>query len=324
MNKRWIWCACWLVLGCVQTMPPATVAAPGETQAPPVQRDNPVSVDAALILPDAEAVTSTLVSPVKQAKSASKPEMCTTERNRIETVYQHALAKPTHRACKKDHQCLLLPNRTLCSNALCIRESAPVNRTYAKTLKAIQYEADLKTCDDLTQECKPMVHKRRGAQCGTRRFKAVCDGGLCTAKAVVRAPKVKPKAALKAPTRPKATKPKKPRKAKTQKQSHGAQLILGETKTPDRRYKMDITQSLMFARNAAFDACLEYPGSKNGTITFQFSVTPRGALGQLREIRSSLPKRMSLCLKTWLKSLEYPAPKGRTATVSQVIRYIAP
>ena len=331
MKNIWVVYLCWLVLGCSQTKTPIPRAA--SDVEPPVraQADKTVPADATSVQIDAQALPPKIKPAQAQVVKPSKKMACGDERARVEARYQNALEHPKHRACTQNNDCLLLPSRTLCSDALCIYESGPVNRTHAKALKAIQYEADLKTCIELTQACNPTVHKSRGRRCGTRRFESVCEAGLCVAQTVKRAPK--PKTAQKTQTKPKtpkaskaskASKTKPQRKATARYQSPGAQLILGATNTADRRYKMDITQSLMFARNAAFDACLAYPGSKNGSITFEFSVTPRGTLSQLRQRRSSLPKRMGLCLKTWLKSLEYPAPKSQTVTVTQVIRYIAP
>ena len=243
-----------------------------------------------------------VVTPVKPTKKPSQTrQTCKSKRRSIEGKYQRALNSKKSKACKRDSDCLLLPKSTLCGEDRCIYDGGAVNRRQAKRIKAIQYDADLKICDTLTRSCETKLYRDRGAHCASKKRKAYCENDRCVAKA----PRLTPK-----PVKMKAR--------------AGAQLILGTTRTDDRRYKMDITQSLMFARNAAFEACLQYPGSKSGTVTFEFRVSTKGTLQGLRQVRSSVPKRMGLCLKTWLKSLRYPTPKQGATTVTQVIRYLAP
>jgi hypothetical protein len=235
------------------------------------------------------------------SKQKASTQACKSKRRLIEGKYQSALNSTKSKLCKRDSDCLLLPRSTLCSSDRCMYDGGAINRRQAKRVKAIQYKADLKTCTTLTRSCEPQLHRERGKPCRTKKRKAYCENKRCVAKVPKAAPKL-------------ARLVSKP----------GAQLLLGTTRTNDRRYKMDITQSLMFARNAAFDSCLQYPGPKSGEVTFELKVTAKGTLNGLRQLRSTVPKRMGLCLKTWLKSLRYPAPKKGATTLTQVIRYVAP
>ncbi len=242
-----------------------------------------------------------VVPKAKAAKASAEMKACQEERRMQEKYYQKVLNAKHHRQCSADSDCILLPATTQCGQAVCFHERAAANKKNAKKIKAIQYEADRSACPQWTRQCEPVLHAQRiQTRCkADRQLEGRCEKNLCVAK--TRRPRPRPKA-----------------------NRRGAQLFLGNTKTSDGRYKMSITESLTFGRNAAFTSCKDYGGSQSGDATFEFTVTPRGTLGSLRIKTSSMPKRMALCLRTWLKGHSYPKPKAGSAKVSQTVRYVAP
>ncbi|MGB0647667.1 MAG: hypothetical protein ACPGQS_10855 [Bradymonadia bacterium] len=117
--------------------------------------------------------------------SVKSPSMtqCLIDRERIENNYQNALNKMKHRACTEDLECILLPAYTFCSSAVCLNRSSTVNRAYAKQVKDIQYQADLKACEQLTRSCAaPLYQKRLATTCSKNRTRAYCEQGQCVIK----------------------------------------------------------------------------------------------------------------------------------------------
>lgn len=124
----------------------------------------------------------TLTTPTDAAATADSKQ-CERDRERIEDNYQNALNKTKHRACAQDLECILLPAYTFCSSTICLNRSSTVNRTYAKQVKAIQYQADLKACEQLTRACAaPLYQKRLATTCSKNRARAHCDQGQCAIK----------------------------------------------------------------------------------------------------------------------------------------------
>ena len=233
------------------------------------------------------------------ARGKTDKKACREERRMQERTYQKVLKARRHRRCHADSDCILLPATTQCGQSVCLHESGAANKKYAKKVKAVQYNADLKTCPSLTRQCEPALHaKRIQTRCKAKHpLEARCVESLCVSR-----PKVKKVV---------------PRK------TGGGMLMLGDTIASDRRFKMAVSQSLMFGRNAAFESCTSHGGDKSGMATFEFTVSKRGALSSLRIKSRTVPKRMALCLRTWLKGHTYPKPKSGAVTVTQSVRYVA-
>ena len=117
------------------------------------------------------------------APATKENKQCKRDRTRIENNYQQALNKTKHRACTRDLECILLPAYTFCSSVVCLNRSSTVNRAYAKQVKDIQYQADLKACEQLTRACAtPLYQKRLATTCSKNRARAHCDQGQCVIK----------------------------------------------------------------------------------------------------------------------------------------------
>ena len=156
-------------------------------------RDRPRQTDVPKPVKRTRILTEHSTAPPPQPQSINKgapdseqsPSMtqCLIDRERIENNYQQALNKTKHRACTQDLECILLPAYTVCSSALCLNRSFAVNRTYAKHVKAIQYQADLKVCEQLTRSCAaPLYQKRLATSCSKNRARAYCEQGQCVIK----------------------------------------------------------------------------------------------------------------------------------------------
>ena len=108
-------------------------------------------------------------------------KVCKARRGKVESTYQAALGRVEHRVCSGHEQCVLLPRVTLCSQRSCVYDGAPINRRYAKKVKALQYDVDAKLCLQLTRECASnIITKRRTARCKIPPYQAVCREGVAS------------------------------------------------------------------------------------------------------------------------------------------------
>ena len=230
------------------------------------------------------------------SNSESERSDCHADRRMIEESYQEKLRLPSHRVCETDGECVVLPNATQCSDTLCLDETAAVNTEHAKKLKAAQYEADLQVCHALNQLCaQTVLTKRTSAFCVPSRARAICEAGVCVSTSS--------------------------RQRRSRRGSRRSRLRIATTEVSDESFTLAVRQSLYRGRNAAFFQCEEGTHRKVGEAIFEFVVSPKGALGSLRIAASTLPQRMTRCLRTWLKGHAYPSPKAQAVRVRQTVRY---
>ena len=120
---------------------------------------------------------------VKDLDAVREQLKCEVRREQIEAEYQNALSSMTHTRCSKDNDCIALPAATQCSNRTCLSAVSPLNRSFAKVVKAIQYQVDASKCPSLTRQCaKSLYEKRLVATCERSSAPFVCNKGRCEVK----------------------------------------------------------------------------------------------------------------------------------------------
>ena len=265
----------------------------------------------------------TLDTGTKKTHSDAIKRACKIQRRSIEADYQKLFRVKKHHQCTKDNDCLLLPKTTMCADDLCVRDEAPVNRRFAKKLKAAQYKADTQSCADLNQECANTLMRKRGrANCKKRKRYPLCQEGRCVASKSPRYRKRKQKTVIK--SSPSRSKQKAKGIKKKKARLKNAELLLGDTRSKNKRYAMNVAQKLMFGQKGTLAQCAALGHRTSGELKFTITINPSGRAKQVRAKPFGRPQAQLQCIRRWLRSIEYPTHKSKTVTVKQTFRYVAP
>lgn len=305
-----------LALGCADTVSPKTSTTPVK---PTINKTRDSALKPTVV--DQRIQDAALDTGMTKATSDALKRACRVQRRSVEGDYQKLFRVKKHTQCKKDSDCLFLPKSTTCADALCIRDEAPVNRRFAKKLKAAQYKADTQSCADLNQECaQALMKKRARASCKNRKRYALCQKGQCIAS---KSPRYKKKAPKKVTKKsPQRAKPKT--KVIKKKRLKNAELLLGDTRSKNKRYAMEVAQKLMFGQKNALSRCASLGNRTSGELKFTITINRSGRTKQVRAKPFGRPQAQLQCIRRWLRSIEYPKHKSETVTVKQTFRYVAP